>query len=318
MVIIVTGAAGFIGSHTCEELLKRGEKVIGIDNINNYYEQKQKKENLKILKKYSSFTFYKKDITNLNSIKRIFEKHKPKKIIHLAARAGVRPSIKDPLLYEKVNVKGTINLLELAKDFKLENFVFASSSSVYGNQKKIPFSETDDVDNPISPYAATKKTGELICYTYHHLYKLNTTCLRFFTVYGPRGRPDMAPFLFTKWILEGKPIKRFGDGKQKRDFTFIKDIVAGVIAANDKPLGYEIINLGNNKPIELNKFILVIENITGKKANIKQLPKQPGDVDLTYADVKKANKLLGYKPSINIEEGMKEFIEWYKDFNKIK
>ncbi|MBU1198804.1 MAG: GDP-mannose 4,6-dehydratase [Nanoarchaeota archaeon] len=312
MKILVTGCAGFIGSHVSEALLKRGDSIVGIDNINDYYSIQQKENNLEILKEQKDFVFHKEDIRNYSGLKEIFEKEKPDKVIHLAARAGVRPSIEQPLLYEEVNVKGTFNLLDLAKDYKVKNFVFASSSSVYGNQKKIPFSETDDVNNPISPYAATKKTGELICHTYHHLYNINVTCLRFFTVYGPRGRPDMAPYMFTESILKGEPITRFGDGTTKRDYTYVSDIVQGVIAANDKELEYEIINLGNNQPVMLNDFIQVIENATGKKAVIKEMPMQPGDVDITYADITKANKLLGYKPTTSIEAGMKKFVEWYR------
>ena len=312
MKILLTGCAGFIGSHVSEALMKRGDIVIGVDNLNDYYDTKKKEKNLAILNEYNKFKFYKEDIRNYEGLKKIFEKEKPEKILHIAARAGVRPSIQNPILYEEVNVKGTLNLLDLAKDFKVKSFVFSSSSSVYGNQKKIPFSETDNVDNPISPYAATKKACELICYTYHHLYNMKITCLRFFTVYGPRGRPDMAPYLFTDWIYNGKPIKRFGDGSTKRDYTFITDIVKGVVAAIDKELEFEIINLGNNKPVMLNDFIKVIEKVTGKKAVIEQLPMQPGDVDITYADVSKAEKLLGFKPTTSIEEGMKKFFEWYK------
>ncbi len=312
MKILLTGCAGFIGSHVSEALLKRGDSVVGVDNINDYYDTKKKEKNLEILKKNKNFIFYKEDIRNYEGLKEIFDKEKPDKVVHIAARAGVRPSIQNPLLYEEVNVKGTLNLLDLAKDHKIKSFVFASSSSVYGNRKKIPFSETDNVDNPISPYAATKKAGELICYTYHHLYNMKITCLRFFTVYGPRGRPDMAPYLFTDWIYNGKPIKRFGDGSTKRDYTFITDIVKGVVASIDKELDFEIINLGNNKPVMLNDFIKTIEKVTGKKAVIKELPMQPGDVDITYADVSKAEKLLGFKPTTSIEEGMKKFFEWYK------
>lgn len=313
MKILVTGCAGFIGSHVSEALLKRGDSVIGVDNLNDYYDVKFKKQNLEILKKYPGFTFYKEDICNYKAMKKIFEKEKPEKVVHLAARAGVRPSIENPLLYEEVNVKGTLNLLELAKEHKVKSFVSASSSSVYGNQKKIPFSETDNVDNPISPYAATKKAGELLCHAYHHLFNMKITCLRFFTVYGPRGRPDMAPYMFVRNVMAGTPIKKFGDGKSRRDYTFITDIVKGVIAAADNELEFEIINLGNNKPVELNKFISIVENLTGKKAVINSLPMQPGDVDTTYADIRKAKKLLGYNPETSFEEGMKQLVEWYKE-----
>jgi len=312
MNILVTGCAGFIGSHVAEALLKRGDYVVGVDNLNDYYGVRIKKKNLRLLKNYSEFKFYKEDIRNYDKLKKIFKKEKPEKIVHLAARAGVRASIQNPLLYQDVNIRGTLNLLDLAKDYKARSFVFASSSSVYGNQKKVPFSETDKVDNPISPYAATKRAAELLCYTYHHLYNMRITCLRFFTVYGPRGRPDMAPYKFTKLIIQGEPIPKYGDGTTKRDYTYIADIVKGVISAVDKELGFEIINLGNNKPVELNEFIRIIERVTSKKAVIKQLPMQPGDVSITYADISKAQRLLGYKPDTSIEEGMKKFVEWYK------
>lgn len=313
MKILVTGCAGFIGSHVAEELLKRGDSVVGVDNINDYYDVRFKKQNLEILKKYPGFVFYKEDICNYGALKKIFEKEKPEKIVHLAARAGVRPSIEKPLLYEEVNVRGTLNLLDLAKDCNVKSFVFASSSSIYGNQKNIPFSEADNVDNPISPYAATKKAGELLCHTYHHLHSMKITCLRFFTVYGPRGRPDMAPYLFVQGVMGGTPIKKYGDGKSKRDYTFIADIVKGVMAAIDKELEFEIINLGNNKPVELNEFISIVEKLTGKKAVINNMPMQPGDVNITYADIRKANKLLGYKPETSFEAGMQIFVEWYKE-----
>lgn len=312
MKVLVTGCAGFIGSHVAEALLERGDSVIGVDCINDYYNIKFKEENLKLLKKHHGFVFYKKDICDYKAMRKIFEKQKPDKIVHLAARAGVRPSIEHPLLYQEVNVKGTLNLLELAKEFKVKSFIFASSSSVYGNQKKIPFSEADNVDHPISPYAATKKAGELLCYTYHHLHNMRITCLRFFTVYGPRGRPDMAPYMFVENVLKGKPLKKFGDGSSKRDYTFISDIVNGVVAAIDKELEFEIINLGNNKPVSLNDFISLVERLTGRKALIEQLPMQPGDVNTTYADISKAKKLLDYQPRTSFEEGMKVFVEWYK------
>ena len=312
MKILVTGCAGFIGSHVAEALLKRGDYVVGVDNLNDYYDVRIKKKNLRILKNYSEFKFYKEDIRNYDKLRKIFKKEKPERIVHLAARAGVRASIQHPLLYQDVNIRGTLNLLDLARDYKARSFVFASSSSVYGNQKKVPFSETDKVDNPISPYAATKRAAELLCYTYHHLYNMRITCLRFFTVYGPRGRPDMAPYKFTKLIIEGKPVPRYGDGRTKRDYTYISDVVKGVIEAVDKELGFEIINLGNNEPVELNEFIRIIERVTGKKAIIKELPMQPGDVNITYADISKAQRLLDYQPETSIEEGMKKFVKWYE------
>lgn len=311
--ILVTGVAGFIGSNTAKKLLDQGERVIGIDNLNDYYNQNWKKENLELLKQNSNFIFHQLDIRELKALQNIAREEKIDAIIHLAARAGVRPSIADPILYEEVNVRGTVNMLEIAKEFEIKQFVFASSSSVYGNQKKIPFSETDSVDHPISPYAASKKAAELIAYTYSHLYRINAIGLRFFTVYGPAGRPDMAPYLFTEAILNDKAINKFGDGSSRRDYTYIDDIVSGVIAALDLDHPYEIINLGNNTPVSLNEFIETLEKITGKSMKINQMGMQPGDVDQTYADISKAQKLLGYDPQTSFEDGLSKFVEWYKE-----
>ncbi|MBU1033807.1 SDR family NAD(P)-dependent oxidoreductase [Patescibacteria group bacterium] len=310
--ILVTGVAGFIGSSVARALLEKGNSVIGIDEVNDYYNQEWKKANLAKLKENNNFSFFKLDIRNLDNLRKDLSKYKIDAIVHLAARAGVRPSIADPLLYEEVNIRGTINLLKIAKENQIKQFVFASSSSVYGNQSKVPFSETDPVNEPISPYAASKKAGEMFCHTYAHLYDINCICLRFFTVYGPNGRPDMAPYMFTKAILEGKTIKKFGDGQTRRDYTYIDDIVSGVVAAINLDRKFEIINLGNSNPITLNEFIDTLEKITGKKMQIEQLPMQPGDVDQTFADVAKAKKLLGYEAKTSFEEGMKKFVEWYK------
>lgn len=311
--IAITGGAGFVGSHTIAKCLKLGLKVICIDNFNDYYNVQSKESNIKAFLSHKNFKLYRTDIVNYNDLEMVFQIEKPNRICHLAARAGVRPSIYAPLLYEEVNIKGTLNLLNLARKYEIENFVFASSSSVYGNNQKIPFSETDNVDYPISPYAATKRACELLAYTYHHLYNLNCTGLRFFTVYGPSGRPDMAPYIFVDSIYNCKEIKRFGDGSSKRDYTYIDDIVEGIVSALEKKYPYEIINLGNNNPIELNYFISLIEKILSKKAIIKEYPKQPGDVDITFADISKAEKLLEYRPKTSIEDGMMKFINWYKD-----
>jgi UDP-glucuronate 4-epimerase len=311
MNILLTGGAGFIGSWTVEELLKLGHRIFCIDNFNDYYDPKQKEANVKPFLNNPNFKLYRIDIRDYETLKKIFLENKVDKIIHLAAMAGVRNSILNPKLYYDVNINGTLNVLELAKEFNIKNVVFASSSSVYGNNKKIPFSETDNVDNPISPYAASKKGGELLCYTYHHLYNMNVVCLRFFTVYGPRGRPDMAPYKFTKLIMEGKPIEVYGDGTTKRDYTYVTDIVSGIISALDIK-GYEIINLGNNNPIELKYFISIIEKNTKIKAKQVKKPMQPGDVNITYADIRKAKKLLKYNPKVPIEEGLKRLVEWYK------
>lgn len=313
MKILITGAAGFIGSHTADTLLKRGDTVIAVDNFNTYYSPKDKKSNTESAKKHKNYTQYTADILDIEGMKAIFKQTAPDKVIHLAARAGVRPSLEYPQLYADVNIKGLINMLELSREFKVGNFVFGSSSSVYGANKKVPFAETDPVNSPISPYAATKRAGELMCATYHHLYSLNISCMRFFTVYGPRGRPDMAPYKFTKAIIEGKEITMYGDGTTKRDYTYIDDIVSGIIAALDKNYPFEIFNLGNSKTVSLKQFIETIERAVGKKAKIKKMPLQPGDVTITYADVTKSRKLLGYDPKTSIDEGIRNFVEWYRE-----
>ena len=309
--ILVTGGAGFIGSHVCEALLNRGDSVICIDNLDPYYSPSIKEKNLEVCKKSSNFSFVKLDLLDKESLDEFFDKNPVDKVIHLAAKAGVRPSIKDPAGFAKVNILGTINLLEAVKERKLANFLFASSSSVYGDSS-LPFSEDSKVDSPISPYAATKKAGELLCASYHNLYHIPITCLRFFTVYGPRGRPDMAPFKFTKAILEGRQIELYGYGSSRRDYTYITDIVSGLLSALDKNLDFEIINLGESHTVELKEFIKVIEKALGKKAKVNHVQSQPGDVKATYADISKAKALLGYDPKIRIDEGMRLFAEWLK------
>lgn len=310
--ILVTGAAGFIGSHTAKRLLQEGNRVIGLDEINDYYSQKWKYENLSELEKNSNFTFKKADIRDLNALENIFAEFKFDAIIHLAARAGVRPSIEQPLLYEEVNVRGTLHLLEMARQKQIKQFVFASSSSVYGNQSQVPFRETDPVNAPISPYAATKKAGEMLCYTYSHLYNINCICLRFFTVYGPNGRPDMAPYIFTKAILEGQKIKKFGNGETRRDYTYIDDIVSGVVASAKLNRKFEAINLGNSQPVSLNEFISTLEKITSKQMQIEELPIQAGDVEQTFADISKAQNLLSYQPETSFADGLNLFVKWYQ------
>lgn len=312
MTILLTGAAGFIGSHTSRALLNEGHQVIGIDDLNDFYNPAWKEENLQPLKENKEFTFYKQDIRDLEGLLTIARQHRPEVILHLAARAGVRPSIREPLLYEETNVRGTLNLLEIAREQGIRQFVFASSSSVYGNQDKVPFSETDPCNAPISPYAATKKAAELLAYTYSHLYGINCIGLRFFTVYGPAGRPDMAPYLFTEAILTGRPINKFGDGTTRRDYTYIDDIVAGVAASINIDRRFEIINLGNNSPITLNEFISTLENITGNQMQVIEKEMQPGDVVQTYADIEKAKKLLRFEPKTSFAEGMSKFVEWFK------
>ncbi|MBI2129431.1 SDR family NAD(P)-dependent oxidoreductase [Candidatus Woesearchaeota archaeon] len=313
MAIFITGGAGFIGSHLCERLLKDGKEVIAADDFNDFYDPERKKKNIEDCAKNKKFKIYKADIRNKAEIKKIFEKNKINIIVHLAARAGVRPSMENPLLYIDVNVNGTLVMLELAREFNVKKFVFASSSSVYGSNEKMPFSEDDPVSNPLSPYAITKMAGEQLCALYSRLYGLNIACLRFFTVYGPRGRQDMAPYKFTNLIMKDKEIEVYGDGSSKRDYTFVSDIIDGVAAAIEKELKFEVINLGDSNPVELKYLISLIEKNTGKKAKIKFMPEQKGDVPITYADVSKAKRLLGYRPKVKIEEGIKKLVEWYKN-----
>ncbi len=313
MTIMVTGCAGFIGSHVVDRLLGMGENVVGIDNFDPFYEPSIKVKNIQHNMNNYNFTFYRSDIRESSELKKIFNKNEIDTVIHLAARAGVRPSIENPLLYEDVNIKGTINLLEFSREHGIENFVFGSSSSVYGVNEKIPFSEEDPVEKSISPYAASKKACETFCYTYHHLYGIPMACLRFFTVYGPRQRPEMAIHRFTRLIDQGKDIEMYGDGTSRRDYTYISDIVDGITAAIFKKLGYEIINLGNSETVALHDLIHLIEENLGKRARIKQLPDQPGDVPITYADISKAKKLLGYNPHVSIGEGIEKFVHWYRE-----
>jgi len=310
--ILVTGGAGFIGSHCVRALLEQGCKVICVDNFNDFYSPEIKEKNITPHLENPNFTLYRVDISEIEKLKPVFVNHKIDKILHLAARAGVRPSLTDPNIYIQTNLIGSANLFELAREFEVPQIVFASSSSVYGNQTKIPFSEEDIVDQPISPYAFTKRSLELLAYTYHQLYDIKMTGLRFFTVYGEAGRPDMAPYIFTEKILSGAPIKKFGDGTTKRDYTYISDIVSGILAALDKHFDYEVINLGNNQPVSLNDFIATLEKITGQKAKIEPSSIQPGDVNLTYADISKAQRLLGYEPKTSIKEGLERLVSWFK------
>lgn len=307
--VLITGAAGFIGSNLALTMLKQGFIVSGIDNFDNFYDPEIKRNAIRKLELYPGFKIYEGDIRDRELLDRIFETEKPELVIHLAARAGVRPSIEQPELYYDVNVSGTLVLLEAMRKAGLKDLLFASSSSVYGNNKKVPFSESDPVDNPISPYAATKKAGELLCYTYHHLYNFNIFCLRFFTVYGPGQRPEMAIQQFGRKITEGKPITLFGDGTTRRDYTFVDDIVAGIIVAAEHLNGYEILNLGNSDTISLIDLVHGIEETLGKKAVIEWKPMQPGDVEITYAHIGKARKLIGYKPDYPVKKGLRKMFE---------
>lgn len=317
MKILVTGGAGFIGSAVVKTLLDRKDEVVVIDNFNDYYDPKLKEDRIKKFLKGYKFKLYRGDIRDRDLLEKIFKKEKIDKIVHLAAMAGVRYSIQNPSLYADVNIMGSINLLDLAVKYKIENFVFASSSSVYGNNKKVPFSETDNVDKPISPYASTKKALEVVSHVYSHLYNLPVTALRFFTVYGPWGRPDMAYFKFTEKITNNEAIDVYNKGNMFRDFTYVDDIVDGIIRVLDGPAKYEIVNIGGTNPEKLTKLIDVLEKNIGKKAKRNFMPMQPGDVLRTVADGKKLRK-LGWKPKVKIEEGLKKFINWYKEYYKIK
>lgn len=309
---LVTGAAGFIGSHLCERLIAEGHTVVGLDNFDPFYERRIKESNIKALKKSDGFRLVEGDIRDANCVEAIC-KNDIDVIVHLAAKAGVRPSIADPLGYADCNINGTMVLLEAARKSNIKKFIFASSSSIYGNNKKVPFSETDNVDFPISPYAATKKAGELVCYTYHHLYKIDISCLRYFTVYGPRQRPDLAIHKFAKLIEQGKPIPVFGDGTMERDFTYIDDIIDGTTAAIKKCEGFEIYNLGESRPVRLDKLIEEIEKALGKKAIVERKPIPPGDVERTYADITKAKNRLGYNPDADITTGLTKFVAWLQE-----
>lgn len=312
-IVLVTGAGGFIGSHVSKVLLDRGDMVIGVDEINDYYDVRIKNSNIDDLVEYDNFSFRKGDICDISFISAVFEEFKPTHICHLAARAGVRPSINDPYIYVHSNVEGTTRLLDLARTHNVINFVYASSSSVYGSSTAEILTEEDVVEKPVSPYAATKKACELLAYTFHHLYGLNTTGLRFFTVYGPRGRPDMAPFKFIDRIFNGLEIQQYGDGSTSRDYTYISDIVDGVVRSIDRPLGYQVFNLGNGRPFLLKDFISLVEDKIGKKAKIRIMPEQPGDVKRTCACIKKAKELLGYEPKVAFEDGIAMTANWYRE-----
>ncbi len=302
--VFITGVAGFIGSSLARTMLEQGYKVSGLDNFDTFYDPAIKRKAVGGLAGYNSFKLHEGDIRHRETLDKIFSAEKPDLVIHLAARAGVRPSIEQPELYYDVNVTGTLVLLEAMRAAGIKDMLFASSSSVYGNNRKVPFSETDPVDNPISPYAATKKAGELLCYTYHHLYNFNIYCLRFFTVYGPGQRPEMAIQQFGRKISEGMPITLFGDGTTRRDYTFISDITAGIIACANNLKGYEIFNLGNSDTISLIDLVRGIEETLGRKAVIEWKPMQAGDVEITYADISKARRLLNYSPGYPVHKGL--------------
>jgi UDP-glucuronate 4-epimerase len=311
---LVTGAAGFIGFHVSRALLERGDRVIGLDNLNDYYDVSLKEERLRLLKDYQEFDFYKEDLANMDGLATVFTDNPIQVVCNMAAQAGVRYSLVNPFAYQKANMEGFLNLIHLSQERKVENFVYASSSSVYGSNKKVPFSVRDRVDHPISLYAATKKANELVAHTYSHLYGLPCSGLRLFTVYGPWGRPDMALFIFTRAILNDQPIDVYNYGKMKRDFTYIDDIVKGVLASLDRPVPFAIYNLGNSRAVDLLYFIACIEKALGKEAEKKLRPMQPGDVAETYADISESQRDLGFDPTTGIEEGIEHFIRWYLSF----
>lgn len=313
MNILVTGGAGFIGSAIAKRLVERGDRVVILDNFNDYYDPQLKRDRIEVFLKGIDFKLYEGDIRDAKLVEDIFASEKIEKVVHLAAMAGVRYSIQDPLLYADVNVNGTLVLLEAARKHAVRNFVYASSSSVYGGNEKIPFSEEDSVDHPVSPYAASKKANELFAHVWSHLYGLPTTGLRFFTVYGPWGRPDMAPFKFTKNIFEGKPIEVYNFGDMTRNFTYIDDIVSGTITVLDADLPVGVMNIGGDAEDKLTRFIEVIEENVGKTAEKKMMPMQPGDVPSTVADISKL-RALGWEPSTRIDVGIRNFVEWYREY----
>jgi UDP-glucuronate 4-epimerase len=312
-MFLITGGAGFIGSHLVDRLLSRGEHVVCLDEFNDFYDPAIKRQNIQRHLSSERYELIEGDIRNTAVLDAIFEKHRITKVVHLAARAGVRPSLAQPLLYEDVNVRGTINLLEIARKRAVQQFIFASSSSVYGGNVKLPFHEEDRIWRTVSPYAATKYAGELMCYTYHHLYGIPTTCLRFFTVYGPRQRPEMAIHKFTRLIHDGKPIPFFGEGDSQRDYTYIDDIIQGLVASIDRPYPFEVFNLGESFTVSLTDLVRCLERVSGKQAILQKMPFQPGDVERTYADISKARQMLDYRPVTKIEEGIERFVAWYSD-----
>jgi len=310
--ILVTGSAGFIGWKVTKELLERGDQVVGIDNMNTYYDPRMKEWRLQTLQGFKNFTFIRGDITNYEVLEQLFKNHSFDAIINLAARAGVRASLENPWIYYDTNVTGTLNLLECCRRYAVKKFVLASTSSLYGADNPLPFREDANTDRPLSPYAASKKAAEVLCSTYHYLYGIDVTVVRYFTVYGPAGRPDMSLFRFVKWISEGKPVIVYGNGKQERDFTFVDDIARGTLAAL-KPMGYEVINLGSDKPIVLIKALRLAEELLGKKANIEFMPRHPSDVLATWAAINKAEKLLNWRPEKPFEGGLQQLVAWYKE-----
>jgi UDP-glucuronate 4-epimerase len=310
--ILVTGSAGFIGWKITEKLLERGDRVLGLDNMNTYYDPRMKEWRLGTLRGFQNFTFIKEDITNHEGMEQLFKNHPFDAIINLAARAGVRASLENPWVYYDTNVTGTLNLLECCKRHGIKKFILASTSSLYGADNPLPFREDANTDRPLSPYAASKKAAEVLCSTYHYLYGIDVTVLRYFTVYGPAGRPDMSLFRFVKWISDGRPVMVYGDGKQERDFTFVDDIAQGTLAGL-KPMGYEVINLGSDQPIVLIEALQLVEELLGKKAHVEFMPRHPSDVMATWAGISKAERLLNWRPTTPFKEGVQKLVAWYRE-----
>jgi UDP-glucuronate 4-epimerase len=307
---LVTGAAGFIGSKVAEQLLERGDEVVGIDNLNDAYDVRLKHWRLEQLQPRKGFSMVRGDIADFGAVRRLFEQNKFDAVLNLAARAGVRQSVENPQVYIDANVTGTLNLLRMCVDQSISKFVLSSTSSLYGGDNPRPYVETLNTDHPLSPYAASKKAAEALCYTYHYLFKIDVTVFRYFTVYGPAGRPDMSLFRFVQWITEGKPVLVYGDGLQERDFTYVDDVARGTIAGL-RPVGYEVINLGSDEPIVLADAVKLVEELTGKKAVIERKPRHPADVTATWADINKAEQMLGWRPQTDFRAGVRKLVEWY-------
>jgi UDP-glucuronate 4-epimerase len=310
--ILVTGGAGFIGSHLAERLLAEGRPVVVLDNFDDFYDPEVKRRNIEAATRHPRYSLYEGDIRDSSRLDSLFGSEEFEAVVHLAARAGVRPSIADPILYTSVNLDGTTRLLEACREHGVTRFIFGSSSSVYGNNPKVPFAEEDPVDHPISPYAATKKAGEVLCHAHHHLFGVKVACLRFFTVYGPRQRPEMAIHKFVRALSEGRAIQQFGDGSSARDYTYVTDIVDGVVRALDRCSGYHIWNLGGSRTISLHELVVAIARGLGVEPEVERLPTQPGDVDRTWADVSRAERELGWSAEVGIEEGLRRFIGWFR------
>lgn len=310
--VLVTGVAGFIGSNLTQALLKEGNRVVGIDNFDDTYDPNLKEIHIAKSIENPNFVLHRIDIRNLSSLGDVFKIEKPSHVIHLAAKADTRSAVKNPYIYTAVNIEGTLNILELCREYGIQNLVIASSSSVYGNNSKIPLTETEVADRPLSPYGATKRTKELLAYTYHHNFGMNITCLRYFNAYGENNRPDMVPYIWTDHLLHDEEIKISGDGSRKRDYTHVSDTVRATILAMNKPLGFEIINIGNNAPVSLRELLSVFEKVIGIKAKVKSRPSHPASVEITYANIDKAKELLDWEPQITLQDGIADLVEWFR------